>query len=344
MAFQRKEAVVLSIAILCMTVTEAQGDGNDLEHDHGEQVHSHDHDHEHDHEHDHDHDHDHEHDHNHDHEHDHDHDHDHNCCNHDHDHDHDHNVRMAQSPDFELDFDVENLHHRYNDVIEHEEHKDEEDVDFDIIFTEWPRLLQFPEIRNPAQLKAVTNEEFRQARHVFIYFADVHNIDCYHQIDDINLAYSKAVASYGVDSVMFYKVFGGLFAQDFNIHTYPTIVYIDSPEDLDTIIDSKRDGLNLKRLTGATITENQLSQLVFDCVEGNYDETHMESYARWLDQVGRMNEAELAPEVLLHDLRMSYDEAEYLKDYAKMSKLQAEVSASLDFEEVNELALQVLIG
>ena len=83
---------------------------------------------------------------------------------------------------------------------------------------------------------------------------------------------------------------------------------------------------------------------MFDCVEGNYDETHMESYARWLDQVGRMNEAELAPEVLLHDLRMSYDEAEYLKDYAKMSKLQAEVSASLDFEEVNELALQVLIG
>ena len=55
------------------------------------------------------------------------------------------------------------------------------------------------------------------------------------------------------------------------------------------------------------MTENQISQLVLDCVEGSYDDTHMESYERWLNHISQVEDANLAPEVLLHDLRISQD-------------------------------------
>jgi len=68
-------------------------------------------------------------------------------------------VREAHAADYELDYDEHNPHYRYHDVQEEEEwdeHGDEEE-DFDLIYSEWPRLLQFPEIKNWAQLHAVTD-------------------------------------------------------------------------------------------------------------------------------------------------------------------------------------------
>ena len=73
----------------------------------------------------------------------------------------------------------------------------------------------------------MTDPETRQASHVFLYFATSENTDCFQQVDAINSAYQKAVVSYGADSVAFYKVLGGLFAQEFNVHTYPSFVYVD---------------------------------------------------------------------------------------------------------------------
>jgi len=123
----------------------------------------------------------------------------------------------------------------------------------------------------------------------------------------MNLAYEKAIRSFGADSVMFYKVFGGLFAKKFNVYMYPTFVYVESKKDAPTVVDSNEKGLNLKRVTGATFGENQISQLVLDCVEGSYDKTHMESHDHFQDFISDLDAEDLAPEVILQHLRTSTD-------------------------------------
>ena len=96
------------------------------------------------------------------------HDHEHDCDHHD---DHDHDVddtatwrvkKVAESPEFDTDYVEGNLHHKYVDVDEIEEEDgsdsddDSEEEELIVLPKEWPKLLNFPEIRSKEQLEALT--------------------------------------------------------------------------------------------------------------------------------------------------------------------------------------------
>lgn len=54
---------------------------------------------------------------------------------------------------------------------------------------------------------------------------------------------------------MFYKLDGINFANRYNVHTYPTVVYVD--------IEPAND----RRLVGPMVTDNSLDQFIMECVE-----------------------------------------------------------------------------
>ena len=52
---------------------------------------------------------------------------------------------------------------------------------------DWPRLLNFPEMRSTAQLEALTKDPiFRQATHVFLYFITNDSVEAFQSIDMVN--------------------------------------------------------------------------------------------------------------------------------------------------------------
>ena len=125
---------------------------------------------------------------------------------------------------------------------------------------DWPRLLNFPEIRNDAQYFALLNDtEHRQATHIFLYFVTADCNRCYEQIDEINEAWLKAIETYGIDSVIFYKIVGKEFASEYGIHTYPTLTAVANQTQI-------KQG-EIQRLSGSLLTKNNIAKFVMEHVD-----------------------------------------------------------------------------
>ena len=173
---------------------------------------------------------------------------------------------------------------------------------------------------------------------------DAESVDCYNQLDSLNSAFTKAVSSYGIDSVMFYKVVGDLFSAQFDVHTYPTFVYVD-PEAILTKIDDDDFGkLNLKRIAGPIVTENNVATLVMNCVEDTYAQANADSLQRWAQRLQAMDDSFFDASVLLNDLRTSFDYIGQLEE--AVGFLQQQGPSNFAFESIvdeDALALQVLL-
>ena len=129
--------------------------------------------------------------------------------------------------------------------------------------------LQFPEIRNKDQFKQLTvNKDMRQAKHIFLYFFTGQCKECYDQIDDINDAWTATINTYGIDSVIFYKVNPGLVDEKVGIHTYPTFLYFE-PIDVINSHSNIEEYVPMRRLIGPEIEHNTLNRFVMECVENS---------------------------------------------------------------------------
>lgn len=213
-------------------------------------------------------------------------------------------MRVAESADFELDYNEDNLHHKYVDIEEYEEeeedvaevhdHHDGDTEEVIVLPEEWPRLLNFPEIKTQAALDALTTDpKLRQANHVFLYFVTSASLEAFEMIDEVNNSFQKAVSSYGIDSVIFYKIDGNEFADQFSVHTYPTIVYVEQQS------DSK---VALRRLVGPMITERGLDRFVMECVETASPAAEEQKIESGVSSKGEDAKG-LDPEVLMEEVK-----------------------------------------
>ena len=127
--------------------------------------------------------------------------------------------------------------------------------------------------------------------------------DCFEQLDEINAVFEKAVDTYGVDSVMFYKINGTSFGDQFSVHKYPTVVY------LDPAIDTPNKAAK-KRLIGPLVTPNSFDHFVMECVELAPDQIELTHYVPDDREPGK----DLDPQVLSNDLDAAMEYIGMLKE------------------------------
>lgn len=200
---------------------------------------------------------------------------------------------------------------------------------------DWPRLLNMPEIRNEPQMNALTSDgEMRQARHVFLYFFTLDCMACLEQIDEINDSVAAIIATYGVDSVAFYKVQGGReqFDEKFEVHTFPTVLYIKPESD---------EKVPAKRIVDSVVNDVKLGNFVMDCVEGNKSRVSEE----WTKFVADFDKSKLTPEILLGELETAMEYIEILKDSLNEAlEGMPEHYHHEDWHEEDEFVLETLIS